>query len=43
MSSHILPEDGYNHIEDIGCSCNPIVTIVEEEEIVYHNDMSNGE
>jgi hypothetical protein len=43
MTSHIIPEDGYNHIEDIGCSCNPIVTVVEGEEIIYHNNRKYGD
>jgi len=37
MIQHIIPEDGYNHIEDLGCYCNPSVTIAEGEEIIYHN------
>jgi hypothetical protein len=40
MMVNIIPQDNYNHIEDLGCSCNPIVTIVEGEEIIYHNDMT---
>lgn len=37
MTQHILPNDQYNHIQDVACGCNPIVTIVEGEEICYHN------
>lgn len=36
MSQHIIPEDSYNHIQDIACGCKPIVTIVEGEELCIH-------
>lgn len=37
MTQHILPNDQYNHIQDVACGCNPIVTIVEGEEMCLHN------
>jgi hypothetical protein len=37
MSQHIIPQDSYNHIQDIACGCNPTISVVEGEEICYHN------
>lgn len=39
MVQHIIPQDSYNHIQDIACGCNPIVTIVEGEEVCYHSEI----
>lgn len=40
---HVLPQDGYNHIQDTTCSCNPVVSIAEGEELCVHNDMEKRE
>lgn len=34
---HIIPQDTYNHIQNIACGCNPTISVVEGEEICYHN------
>lgn len=39
MNRHLIPEDSYNHIEDVSCGCNPTISIAEGEEMYIHKVM----
>ena len=41
MSKHIVPQDSYNHIEDVACGCNPTVVVSEGEESYIHKEISD--
>lgn len=39
MIKHIVPQDSYNHIEDLACGCNPTIVLGEGEEMYIHKIM----
>lgn len=36
--THIISDDCYGHIKDLGCYCNPRLVCVEGEELIIHNN-----
>lgn len=36
---HIIPSDGFGHIESSACYCGPSLTVSEGEYVYIHNNM----